>query len=341
VLLTGLGYVGVAARDIDAWSTFATRLLGMQASESIASLRSFRMDDRAQRLFVERADADGVLVYGWEAADKEALHRIAARVEGARVDVRLEPSSLADRRCVSEVVSFADPLGNRIEVFHGAEVALAPFAPGRSISGFRTGALGLGHAVLAVERIDAVLPFYRDVLGFRVSDFMLAPFKAYFLHTNRRHHSLALIENGRNGVHHLMVELYSLDDVGQAYDLALAEPARVGVTLGRHSNDYMTSFYAKSPSGFMIEYGWGGRDVDPLRWTPRELTEGPSLWGHDRYWLSAEDRQRARSLCVDAAARGNRHPVQVMAGNYNVSSDRCPWPDEPGLARDDGLPPTG
>ena len=29
-----------------------------------------------------------------------------------------------------------------------------------------------------------------------------------------------MIETGRSGIHHIMMELYSLDDVGQAYDLA-------------------------------------------------------------------------------------------------------------------------
>ena len=35
-----------------------------------------------------------------------------------------------------------------------------------------------------------------------------------------------MIETGRSGIHHIMMELYSLDDVGQAYDLACAEPGR-------------------------------------------------------------------------------------------------------------------
>ena len=46
-------------------------------------------------------------------------------------------------------------------------------------------------------------------------DYIAKPFRAYFFHVNARHHSLALIETGKNGMHHLMVELFSLDDVGQ------------------------------------------------------------------------------------------------------------------------------
>ncbi len=96
-----------------------------------------------------------------------------------------------------------------------------PFKPGRNISGFRTGPLGMGHAVLHVKDINDAMPFYRDVLGFRLSDYMTKPFNAYFFHANPRHHSIAFIETGRNATHHLMVELFNLDDVGQGYDLAL------------------------------------------------------------------------------------------------------------------------
>jgi catechol 2,3-dioxygenase-like lactoylglutathione lyase family enzyme len=85
--------------------------------------------------------------------------------------------------------------------------------------------------VLTVENIDPVMAFYVDVLGFRLSDYIEKPFRAYFFHLNPRHHSLALIETGRDGMHHLMVELFSLDDVGQASDIALNED-RVNVTLG-------------------------------------------------------------------------------------------------------------
>jgi hypothetical protein len=124
-----------------------------------------------------------------------------------------------------------------------------------------------------------------------------------------------------------MVELFTLDDVGQAYDLAQADPERVAVTLGRHTNDFMTSFYARSPSKFMVEYGWGGRDIEPSTWQPFECQYGPSLWGHDRSWLSPEKRQEARELRVKAANEGHREPVQVMEGNYQLARGVCPWWD--------------
>jgi catechol 2,3-dioxygenase-like lactoylglutathione lyase family enzyme len=181
--------------------------------------------------------------------------------------------------------------------------------------------------------MDAVLPFYRDLLGFRVSDYVTNPFHAYFLHVNPRHHSLALIETGQAGLHHLMVELFNLDDVGQGYDLALSGSAQapngqVATSLGRHTNDFMTSFYARTPGGFMMEYGWGGRVVDPATWQAVEMRSGPSLWGHERNWGSPEMQAEARRLKLKAAAEGERAPVQVLPGNHTLMRGECAWWDQ-------------
>jgi 2,3-dihydroxybiphenyl 1,2-dioxygenase len=235
--------------------------------------------------------------------------------------------ALADERRVKDLITFSDPLGNRLEVFHGAECTSEPFKPGRNISGFRTGPLGMGHAVLHVKDINDALPFYRDVLGFRLSDYMTKPFNAYFFHANPRHHSVAFIETGRSAVHHLMVELFNLDDVGQGYDLALGVEGRIGVTLGRHINDEVTSFYSNSPSGFMVEYGWGGRVIDAESWQTEEVTWGPSLWGHDRTWMPPRAASKHARCRVAAAATGLRKPVNVIEGNYERMHGVCPWWD--------------
>jgi 2,3-dihydroxybiphenyl 1,2-dioxygenase len=326
-MLQALGYAGFGSAALDDWRQFGTGLVGLQAVERGPSLLAFRMDDRKQRIVVDRSMPDGARFFGWEVADAAALEMLAARLEKAEVEVTAEPQTLADNRRVGRLISFRDPAGNRLEAFYGAEIDNAPFCPGRSISGFRTGPLGLGHAVLTVKSIDAVMPFYVDLLGFGLSDYMQKPFRAYFFHINARHHSLALIETGRNGMHHLMVELFSLDDVGQSYDVAMSEPERVSVTLGRHTNDLMTSFYAKTPSSFMVECGWGGREIDPSTWKPFEMKDGPSLWGHERVWLPPADREVAREMRMRAAAAGLRAPVQVMDGNYKLLSGTCPWWD--------------
>jgi 2,3-dihydroxybiphenyl 1,2-dioxygenase len=326
--IEALGYVGVSAKSLEDWNQFGTRFLGMQLVDKSRKGLSFRMDDRKQRVVVAEDGGEGVAFFGWEVADADALDAVAARLEQAGIAFARGNQALAQERKVADLIVLNDPLGNRLEIVHGAETTTEPFKPGRSISGFRTGPLGMGHAVLHVTSINDAIPFYRDVLGFRLTDYMTRPFNAYFFHANPRHHSVAFIETGRSATHHLMVEVFGLDDVGQCYDLALSDPEKlIGVTLGRHINDEVTSFYSKSPSGFMVEYGWGGRVIEPANWQPSEVTWGPSMWGHDRTWLTQEGRAEARQLRVSAAATGLRKPVNVIEGNFQRMSGVCPWWD--------------
>ncbi len=326
--IQALGYVGIEATAPDDWAGYGTNFLGLQLAERSAAQLVFRMDDRRQRIVVTPGDRNGARFFGWEVADAAALEAIAARLQAAGHPVALGDHALADQRRVAGLIVTQDPCGHRVEIVHGAEVTTDPFTPGRSISGFRTGAHGMGHAVLNVTDFDAILPFYVAVLGFRLSDYITRPFRAQFLHVNGRHHSLALIESTQLRLHHLMVELFNLDDVGQGYDLALREEGRIATTLGRHTNDFVTSFYAKTPGGFLMEYGWGGRTVDDATWQAHECTSGPSLWGHDRTTVAPEIQAEAVRMKLAAAARGERAPVQVLPGNHELTRGECQWWDQ-------------
>ena len=76
---------------------------------------------------IDRSLPEGQRYFGWEVADAAALDALAAQRGG--VAVKREPKALADQRFVSGLISFADPSGNRLEAFHGAQIADEPFAP--------------------------------------------------------------------------------------------------------------------------------------------------------------------------------------------------------------------
>ena len=173
----------------------------------------------------------------------------------------------------------------------------------------------MGHAVLHVTNPQPLVEFYQNVLGFHLSDYGLTPVPLYFFHVNGRHHSFAIIGSGKAGFHHFMVEYENLDDLGQGYDLAQLKEGSIAYTLGRHTNDYMTSFYAHTPSGFFVESGWGGRVIDPATWTPHETKVGPSFWGHERLYLDEDERAKFREMRLDIASKGTRAPHLI----------NCPW----------------
>ena len=86
-----LGYAGFGSAALDDWRQFGAGLVGLQAVERSASLLAFRMDDRKQRIVIDRAMPEGARFFGWEVADAAPLDALAARLEQAEVEVVAEP----------------------------------------------------------------------------------------------------------------------------------------------------------------------------------------------------------------------------------------------------------
>lgn len=280
----GLGYVGVRAVDLDAWRPFATEILGAMAVEpdfGDAGTLHLKLDDRTYRVAVHAGETDGLAYLGWEVANAADLSSAAQELAAAGVAATEGSEEEAAARGVQGLIRFKDPCDNDLELFYGPVLDHAAFASPAGVSRFVTGDLGVGHVVLFAGEYDEMKRFYLDILGFRVSDTMgIGPFEVAFLHCNARHHSLAVADvPGASGLQHIMIEVGSLDDVGYAYDRCQDAGMPLTTNIGKHTNDHMVSFYVKTPSGFDIEYGCGGRHIDDQRWTVTRLTK-PSLWGH-------------------------------------------------------------
>jgi 3,4-dihydroxy-9,10-secoandrosta-1,3,5(10)-triene-9,17-dione 4,5-dioxygenase len=291
----------IEARDLDAWTNFATQVVGLMAADSArADVRLFRMDDRPFRLWIEKAERDAFVAPGWEFADKAAFDDVLERLRGAGRPVDLAPTMQARARQVYALARSSDPAGNAFELFYGRFHDYVPFVSPCGVSRFVTGNngdLGLGHVVLTAPNFEETHDFYRSVLGFGDSDLGRFYFGGggeddpgvgfAFLHAdNQRHHSLALgqLPENPNGAVHMMVEVGEVDDVGRAYDKVLKGAAPLSATLGRHVNDKVLSFYVRTPAGFDIEYGCHGLQIDPATWVA--TTSLPvSAWGHQ--WRQA------------------------------------------------------
>jgi 2,3-dihydroxybiphenyl 1,2-dioxygenase len=310
-----LGYVGLTGQDLAAWRHFSRRLLGTQAcdapsQEDVPAL-GLRMDDKCHR-FILTGGSTRAAWFGFEMSSEAELSRACADLRGKSIEVtNATPQELALRR-VARMAWLRDPDGNRLELYCGLEEAAEPFQPDRAMGGFRTGSLGMGHVVLVVDHLERARDFYCDVLGFRVSDYVLTPNRRVFLHTNGRHHTVALAERPGGGIAHLMIEVNEFDDVGRAWDVVQAEYADgIYSTLGRHSNDHVTSFYVNTPAGIPLEYGWGGRVVDDSTWQVENLF-GPSLWGHDRIGGAPAARAAANEQRNIAFREGLRAPLSIQ-----------------------------
>ncbi len=280
-----LGYLGFEVQDLSAWESFATSVLGLElADRTDDGTLSFRMDDHAQRIFVSPGGADDLAAIGWEVDDAAELDAAVAKLRAAGVDVTEGSRERATARRVERLFEFRDPGGLPSEIHFGPALATTPFLSPAECTGFVTGKNGLGHAVISARSQAESEAFYCGVLGFKLSDHIICDIHGYkvniaFFHSNARHHTVAFDAAQKKRIHHFMLEVKTIDDVGLAYDRALRAGVRIINTLGKHPNDRMFSFYAKTPSGFQFELGCGGREIDDATWTPTTY-DRISEWGH-------------------------------------------------------------
>lgn len=281
-MITSLAYFGATSPNYQEWETFGPEILGCELMQPGADgAVRLRFDEMESRLTIHPGERNDVAYIGWTTSGEEDAQALAQRVKEQGIEVHRATGEHARARAVLGYFWFLDPAGFRHELVWGQLRPRTPFRPGRAMSGFRTEDQGLGHVVLGVPDLASCDRFYRDVMGFHLSDTVVdGPIHAHFYHVNGRHHSLAIARppSGKSSFLHIMFEAHSLDDVGTAMDLCEDRGVPITRTLGVHTNDRMTSFYLHSPSDFRIEYGWGGLEVDDL-WVPRYY-DRTSLWGH-------------------------------------------------------------
>jgi biphenyl-2,3-diol 1,2-dioxygenase len=290
-----LGYLGFEVSDLARWDVFATTVLGIvphpgPAQADGSATRYLQVDDQAYRFILSAGPADDYAFAGWRVADAAAVRSFVDFLKDKGIEATAAtPDELALRR-VEQMIHFQDPAGNRHEVYCGHPRAETQFKSDLVPSGFVTAGGGLGHVVYEAADYPAMVKFAEDVLGLRLSDFIdmrVGPgitVEVAFFHANERHHSFAVaprppVPGPHKRIHHFMLEARTMREVGFARDRFLQFGLDIPMDIGQHPNDRMISFYGKVPSGFHIEFGFGGVFVDDATWQSTRY-DGISEWGH-------------------------------------------------------------
>ncbi|HJV27654.1 MAG TPA: VOC family protein [Aromatoleum sp.] len=287
--IRALSYLVTQTNDLGEWKRYAEDVLGMTTSLAPDGGLYVKMDERPFRMLVVEGAERRYVASGWELADERAFNDALKTLDRAEVGYELADKALVEQRGMQAIAVVLDPSGNRHELGWGHRSDLQPFVSPQGVPRFLTDDMGLGHTVLPAPNFDATIAFFRDVFGFGLSDiFNFRPdpsapaLRIHFLHCNNaRHHSLAIAEYPvPSGCVHVMVEVDSMTEVGRAHDRRIAHKVPLSASLGQHLNDRMISFYMKTPSGFDLEFGYGGLQVDWQRHNAFEFTR-VSIWGHD------------------------------------------------------------
>jgi catechol 2,3-dioxygenase len=128
----------------------------------------------------------------------------------------------------------------------------------------------IGHVALYVSDIERSTLFYRDVLGFHVSDVYeddMMPGGAVFLRCNPDHHGIALFKateanRAGGGLHHMAFEVPTLDDVVKARAHLRANNVPVDFD-GRRRAGVQIAVEFRDPDNHRLEIYWGIDQIAP------------------------------------------------------------------------------
>jgi len=265
--VTELGYIGLNATDLDAWRSYATECVGLEIVESDKDDRfHLRMDLQHYRFTVHKTeDSDDLAYMGWRVAGQEEFKEMQKTLTDAGVEYRLGTEEEARERHVLALIKLNDPSGTANEIYYSPQVdVMKPFHPGRPMFGkFVAGELGIGHVLVRSDDDEKTYEFYK-LLGLEGSVEYRIPMpdggcaEPIFMHCNGRQHSIAFGFHGMvERLNHLHIQYTEFDDMGQSHDIIRNKGIDVAMQLGKHANDQLYTFYSATPSGWLMELGWG------------------------------------------------------------------------------------
>lgn len=209
----------------------------------------------------------------WGAADSAALAELRERLS--------DQPGFVDH---GDVIECRDPNGMTVRVrlseLHDVELEVPPINQWGDVRRVdqpspvydHAQPVGIGHAVFFVDDLLETERFYRELLGFQVSDRYID--RAVFLRMQARggHHSLFLLkvpQRGR-GLNHVA---FTVRDIHEVIGGGLAMTRQQWTTFigpGRHPVSSAYFWYVNSPLGGAFEY-YTNEDYLTEAWRPREL----------------------------------------------------------------------
>ena len=285
--ISTLSYLVIEASDLPAWQTFANRL-GFQTIQISEDEMHLRMDHQVYRIIISKGPLDDLKSIGWQFPNEDELYKHIQNLALQGIVAEHASAEEAVQRNVNALYRVIDLNGIQQEFVTGMQLTSQPFASQQLKSRYLTDQ-GLGHVLISTQNKQASIDFYQN-LGLTITDTIteeIAPgivIDATFMHVNQRHHSFAFapMPPEAKRLHHLMVEVESVDDVGLAYDRCQDAQDPMVMTLGKHPNDEMFSFYVLSPSGIAVEVGYGGKIIDFENWQTESFSK-LSSWGHKQH----------------------------------------------------------
>jgi catechol 2,3-dioxygenase len=266
-----LDHVQVTSADPGRLADYYARILGGR-SETLAGGQ--RLIDGAERrlIFAEGpSNKFGYSAFALGSVDR--VKALGAHLRSAGLPLLPSPSALFG----NEAFAVADPDGNRL-VFGAGPSSRVASPKADAIAG------RLQHAVVATTDVAAMMAFYGDKLGFRLSDRVRddkGEITAVFYRSDDEHHSFACFRAPAARLDHFCFETTSWNDIRDWADHMAAQRLSLGWGPGRHGPGNNLFFMLNDPDGNAYEFSAELERMPPEMATrdwqhePRTL----NLWG--------------------------------------------------------------
>jgi catechol 2,3-dioxygenase-like lactoylglutathione lyase family enzyme len=272
--ITHLRYVAIATPELERSKAFFTEGWGLRDTGTVLDGRSFlqtQLDEPFQLALVpgpeRRIDR---IAFGL--ASRHDVDAAARELDRAGVPTIAIPHQLATPGG-GYGFQFLDPDNRCVEL--SADVTMGT-----------PGAAGpvpqkLAHIVVNTPDIDRATCFYRDVLGFKISDW--SEHVMSFLRCNPEHHSIAFNAAPHAAYNHTSWTMGSIDELFRAQGRVRAAGSELMWGTGRHGPGSQVFNYFIEPSGYVVELIADGVEIaDDAAWQPQVWERKPEfmdLWG--------------------------------------------------------------
>jgi catechol 2,3-dioxygenase-like lactoylglutathione lyase family enzyme len=272
--VTHLRYVAIVAPEFDASRAFFSGAWGLRdtgaPSGDAAYLRTASTEAFQLALLRGPQRAIGRIAFGL--ATKAAVDDAARELAAAGVPVIEAPHEL-DTPGNGYGLRFLDPDNRCVEL--SADVTTSSAGEAKAVP------QKLAHVVVNTPDIDRATAFYRDLLGFHISDW--SEHVMSFLRCNPEHHSIAFNQAPHSAYNHTSWTMASIDELFRAQGRVRASGTELQWGTGRHGpGDQVFNYYIE-PSGYVVEYIADGIEIgEDEAWEPQVWVRKPEfmdLWG--------------------------------------------------------------
>jgi len=245
--VTDIRYVGYGVVDFDAEAAFYADVWGLDRVPGEDGMAWFKTQghDEHHVVRLRPADENRVDVIALATGSAADVDTLAERVRSSGGRIVHEPQPLTTPGG-GYGFRFFSPDGLQFEISAGVARGTS-----RDLARWEGVPEKISHIVLHSPDHQALVAWFCDVLGFKVSDW-LGDFMC-FLRCNSAHHRFAILP-GPPCLNHVAYDMPTLDDMMRGAHRLKVKGIDIGWGPGRHTAGNNTFSYFVTPAGFVAEY---------------------------------------------------------------------------------------